>query len=144
MERLTENVGNGVQLKECGNSICMAICNSKRDCFACPIDEAFRKLAAYEDAEEQGLLVRLPCKFGDTVWELCQCEDGIYRIFPMTVKAVSEFGTLRQTEGMPTVWNIYAESDYTYSYKTFGDIGKSVFLTREEAEKKLEEMKNGH
>lgn len=27
------------------------------------------KLAAYEDLEEQGLLVRLPCKVGDTVWD---------------------------------------------------------------------------
>ena len=59
MERLTENVGNGVRLKECGNSICMAVCNAKRDCAECPIDEAFRKLAVYEDLEEQGLLVRV-------------------------------------------------------------------------------------
>ena len=28
------------------------------------------KLAAYEDAEEQGLLLRLPCKVGDTVYAL--------------------------------------------------------------------------
>lgn len=26
------------------------------------------KLADYEDLEEQGLLLRLPCKIGDTVW----------------------------------------------------------------------------
>ena len=29
---------------------------------------AAEKLADYEDAEEQGLLLRLPCKVGDTVW----------------------------------------------------------------------------
>lgn len=28
------------------------------------------KLAAYEDAEEQGLLLRLPCKVGDTIYEV--------------------------------------------------------------------------
>ena len=28
------------------------------------------KLAAYEDAEEQGLLLRLPCKVGDTVYHI--------------------------------------------------------------------------
>ena len=30
--------------------------------------DAADKLAAYEDAEEQGLIVRLPCKVGDTVF----------------------------------------------------------------------------
>lgn len=29
---------------------------------------AIEKLATYEDLEEQGLLVRLPCKVGDTVY----------------------------------------------------------------------------
>ena len=143
MERLTENVGNGVQIKGCGNSICMAICNSKRDCSVCPIDEAFRKLAKYETLEEQGLLVRLSCKIGDIVWELCLCDDGNYKIFPMIVKTISEYGTLRQVKKDITIWNIYAESDYTYMYKSFADFGKTVFSTKEEAEKKLEEMKNG-
>ena len=32
------------------------------------IDAVYRKLKDYEDAEEQGLLLRLPCKVGDTVW----------------------------------------------------------------------------
>lgn len=32
--------------------------------------DAADKLAAYEDAEEQGRLVILPCKVGDVVWRL--------------------------------------------------------------------------
>lgn len=28
------------------------------------------KLAKYEDMEEQGLLIKLPCKVGDTVYEI--------------------------------------------------------------------------
>ena len=32
--------------------------------------KAVDKLGAYEDAEEQGLLLRLPCKVGDYVWDL--------------------------------------------------------------------------
>ena len=32
------------------------------------------KLAEYEEAEEQGLLLRLPCKIGDTVYVICECE----------------------------------------------------------------------
>lgn len=34
-----------------------------------------KKLAAYEDAEEQGLLLRLPCGIGDTLYTIYTCED---------------------------------------------------------------------
>ena len=34
------------------------------------IDNVYAKLKEYEDLEEQGLLIRLPCKVGDTVWEV--------------------------------------------------------------------------
>ena len=104
--------------------------------------KASEKLAEYEDLEEQGLLRRMPCKVGDTVWELCLCDDGNYRIFPMIVKTISEYGTFKQVEKDITIWNIYAESDYTYMYKSFADFGKTVFSTKEEAEKKLEEIQN--
>lgn len=33
-----------------------------------------QKLGEYEDLEEQGLLLRLPCKVGDTVYATCTCE----------------------------------------------------------------------
>ena len=32
------------------------------------IDSVYRKLKDYEDAEEQGLLLRLPCKVGDVLY----------------------------------------------------------------------------
>lgn len=99
------------------------------------------ELKSYKEAEEQGLLVRLSCKIGDIVWELCLCDDGNYKIFPMIVKTISEYGTLRQVKKDITIWNIYAESDYTYMYKSFADFGKTVFSTKKEAEKKLKEMK---
>ena len=134
MERLTErerNVdGTGVAKEEITDGLLKP--------FA---DKILTKLAVYEDLEEQGLLVRLPCKVGDMVWELCLCDDGNYKIFPMTVKSISEYGTLRQVKKDITIWNIYAESDYTYMYKSFADFGKTVFSTKEEAVKKLEEMK---
>lgn len=98
------------------------------------------KLGKYEDLEEQGLLLRLPCKKGDIVWELCECDDGVFRIFPMEVKVVAAFGELLRTSSRCCVWNIYAESDYTKMYKSFYDIGTSAFLTKEEAEAKLKEM----
>jgi hypothetical protein len=100
---------------------------------------AYEKLKEYEDAEEQGLMLRLPCKVGDNVYEVCKCDDT-YKIFPMVVKDVSPYGTLRQCKSGDCVWNIYAESDYTYTYKSFYDLGKSVFLTKSEAEQNLKRM----
>lgn len=104
--------------------------------------EWLEELKSYKEAEEQGLIVRLPCKVGDKIWELCLCDDGNYRIFPMIVKSISKYGALRQSGKDTTIWHIYAESDYTYVYKNFIDLGKTWFLTSEEAEKKLEELKN--
>lgn len=102
---------------------------------------AARKLCDYEDLEEQGLLVRLPCKVGDTVWD----NDFGYPE-PYEIKAFS-YGYC----------DSYVESDIEdeiiFYYENYSDsiagafpmseLGKTVFLTREEAEKKLEEMKNG-
>lgn len=38
------------------------------------LDAAISKLCEYENAEEQGLLVRLPCKVGDTCYEIIRGE----------------------------------------------------------------------
>ncbi len=91
------------------------------------------KLAEYEDAEEQGLLVKLPCKVGDTVY------------VPTSI-LISEFkitAIFCDTLGTYFYWLFYCG---IYDRRTSGfrerDIGKTVFLTREEAEKKLEEMQN--
>ena len=64
MERLTEKhfAEKGYYLK------CSEMCE-KMDCSFCEHDsDAVDKLGEYEDAEEQALLVRLPCKVGDTVY----------------------------------------------------------------------------
>ena len=48
-----------------------AFCNEEDKCYGneCgEIDKAIQRLKEYEDAEEQGLLIRLPCKVGDTAY----------------------------------------------------------------------------
>ena len=142
MERLTKisEIGNAYYPK-CFKEPCCGMGECLDDKCSLMLD-ACKKLAEYGQLEEQGLLVRLPCKIGDMVWELCLCDDWNYKIFPMIVKTISEYGALRQAKKDITIWNIYAESDYTYMYKSFADFGKTVFSTKEEAEKKLEEMRN--
>ena len=39
-------------------------------------NEAYYKLQRYEDLEEQGRLIELPCKIGDTVYGHFQCYDS--------------------------------------------------------------------
>lgn len=119
--------------------------------------KASEKLAEYEELEEQGLLVRLPCKeaysaSGDTVYlisegEIVECVHCGLGICPVSGEG---FISLAADEHIfpyrnpdpehdldPTDWCTNA-TDVKAS-----EIGKTVFLTREEAEKKLEEMKNG-
>lgn len=86
---------------------------------------AARKLCDYENLEEQGLLVRLPCPIGTTVWDICG----------MDIRENVLSGIECGKDGKQFLWANHDE--------WLGELNDLVFLTREEAEKKLEEMKNG-
>lgn len=100
------------------------------------------KLAEYEDLEEQGRLIKLPCKVGDTVWDndygrpcaytitafsFGECEEYICE--PVTTKEVVFY----YTNSSGSITGSFAESE----------IGKSVFLNQSEAEEKLKELRGG-
>ena len=103
------------------------------------IRAVLKKLAAYEDLEEQGLLVRLPCKVGD---------KALYNDFghpeSYEIKAFSYGYCDSYVEPDIEDQIIFYYENYSGSIAgafPMSEIGKTVFLTREEAEKKLEEMK---
>ena len=85
---------------------------------------AIEKLADYEDLEEQGLLVRLPCPIGTTVWDICG----------MDIRENVVSG-LEYDKGAK--WFLWANED-----ECLGELNVLVFLNREEAEKKLENIQN--
>lgn len=94
------------------------------------IDAVYRKLKDYEDAEEQGLLLRLPCKVGDAVYQIT---NGFISEYEITSAVIYPYNILFKwvcTKG------IYKD---LLGFNDF-EIGKTVFLTREEAEVKLKEM----
>jgi len=94
------------------------------------------ELKSYKELEEQGLLVRLPCKIGDTVYRV---NAGAKQpIIPMTV---SEIHFLCYKNERAVRFDAIGKEDMGESCYRLEDIGRIVFLTREEAEKKLEEMK---
>ena len=139
MERLTDYSDD-----ECtciigvGNETCEEFCKYVVDgCKNCYIQQVFKKLADYEDLEEQGLLVRLPCKVGDTVYRV---NAGAKQpIIPMTV---SEIHFLCYKNERAVRFDAIGKEDMGESCYRLEDIGRIVFLTREEAEKKLDELKN--
>lgn len=116
MERLTKRIEDeNTLLTEVGDTACKCFCDNYTlsGCWECPVGKAIEKLADYEDAEEQGLLVRLPVPIGTIV----------YCIYTgMTGKNATIFAN-------------YFNADMCKSW------GKFVFTTKEEAEKKLKEMK---
>lgn len=71
MERLTDYSDNGyAYIIDVGYKTCEEFCKCVVDgCKNCYIQQAFKKLATYEDLEEQGLLVRLPCKVDEKIKE---------------------------------------------------------------------------
>ena len=139
MERLTEKVFGFVQLKACGNDFCKETCaehDEEKSCKNCHIQKAFEKLAEYEDLEEKGLLLRLPCKVGDTIYEVSY-EN---REFVIKEHIVKEF--IYRTYRFPRI-EIYCENENGFLVcNNIGKLDECLFLTREEAEQKLKEMES--
>lgn len=90
----------------------------------------FRRLVELMEAEQDGRLVVLPCKVGDTVYML----DSVNIPVPLRVQGISitySSKTILHFGGYP-IKNAWGD-----------DVGKTVFLTREEAEAALEAQKGG-
>lgn len=87
------------------------------------IPNRLRELA---EADKDGRVVVLPCRQGDELWTYCN--HPVKRVYSFTVSDVSTLNgrTVLNTLGLGTIRQ--------------EDIGKTVFLTREEAEKALQEM----
>ena len=60
MERLTERKRNSVIYSEFNRNSTDSCCEMMNNCL--------HKLVEYDDLEEQGLLLRLPCKVGTSVY----------------------------------------------------------------------------
>ena len=90
------------------------------------------RLAEYEDAEEQGLLLRLPIKVGDTVYVLCKNIVTEKQVYDVQYR-----GGITYQKGQRWYVNIGGLVYYEM------DFGKTVFLTQEEAEQKLKEKEMG-
>lgn len=91
----------------------------------------YNKLKDYEDLEEQGLLLKLPCKVGDTVYSALG--EKVIKSEVLSVKYHCE----AENHGVFIRERIIIETDDIVTEINFSDIGKTIFLTQEQAEKNL-------
>ena len=89
--------------------------------------DVIKKLAAYEDAEEQGRLIVLPCKVGTLTFTA----DDIFEIIADPINRYS----------VDVAGEVYFETENYYE-RPISEIGKTVFLSREEAEAALKGEKD--
>lgn len=102
------------------------------------LEEIAERLANREQAEEQGLLLRLPCKVGDKVYQISE-----NFIEPCTVETIFLGNYTDRNGNCCNMAEIYYDRDdcpYVSTEMYFTDIGETVFLTESEAEAKLKEM----
>lgn len=127
MERLTERIDN-VPDGESGVWV------KNHDYISAAI-----KLAEYENLEEQGRLIKLPCKVGDTVYYF---SGGYYKNiknWKITPIKVTEFNIKVNKSGKLIPLALIANG----TRYPMSSIGKTLFLTREGAEAKLKELRGG-
>lgn len=149
MKRLTRkdrnNDGTGISNE--------SLIDRESDCLSDYARSILTKLADYEDAEEQGLLIRVPSR---NVWE--SSGDAVYYIYDYEIVECINCGISVDCEG--NIWIALACDEDIFPYrrpipeidtsledfcKNSTDVkieewGKTVFMTREEAEAALAEM----
>lgn len=92
---------------------------------------AFEKLAEYEDLEEQGKLLKIPCKSGDEVFIPIDFQEKIHHGIIVGV----EYSKIRKC-----FVAVVRTDDEFLCYEKFEDFEKTVFLNRNQAEDALKKM----
>lgn len=138
MERLTESNPSWID-DELWERACEPDCEE--------IDAVYRKLKEYEDLEEQGRLIKLSCKVGDVVYAVTSpfnVFDGIEydenmkdEVYESYVSSITFYECGEQYRICAKVTN-----HFIGTYFRECDFGKTVFLTKAEAEQKLKEMES--
>ena len=130
-ERLTERHGKYINVQPKEEIMCSNYCTScgKADCDH--IRTALEKLAHYEDLEEQGRLIELPCAVGDTVWVVTRVFNGKEIVNSIGSRKIDGFIGNRFNPSF-----MISKEPYRLNFVP-SEFGKTVFLTREEAEAAL-------
>lgn len=110
-ERLTKHWGNNCVATKLNYDFLFSLPNIEVKNF----NAIIQKLVNYEDLEEQGKIIVPPCKVGDTVYCIRTWPSGRKTIHP------------------------FEAPDWDWIMEHLNDFGKTIFTSRKEAEKVLEE-----
>ena len=88
----------------------------------------FKRIIALMEADRTGRLVVQPCKMGDVLYRASPSGVVVHRVANVVYR------------GITNRWYIDTIPNLPYASE---ELGKTTFLTREEAEKALEAMKDG-
>lgn len=127
MERLTKRDFSRITYNERRSIMCSSYCDNcskgTGDCNT--MKKMINRLAELEDLEEQGLLVRLPCKVGDTMYDI------VGKPLRIVEHKVDAFHIDKKGFHLQIINGVLEKKQEA-----------KVYFSREEAKKKLEEMKN--
>lgn len=98
------------------------------------LTDLYMRLKVYEDAEEEGRLLVLPCRIGDPVWFVVQDVDDPGRWEICEPQKVTEVGP----HGF-WISGLLDEPDGIHMFTPWSALGSEAFLSREAAEAALEE-----
>ena len=101
------------------------------------VNVAIKKLSDYEDLEEQGKLLKLRCAVGDEFYCIWR-NKGQNPIQKMQVKKIE----IHERNGIVIQMEFVGNRGCLFRFYE-DDFGKTVFLTREEAEAALKELERG-
>ena len=139
MERLTDRNADGNYFYPKCFEKCDGL-GASRKCDNCEITTSIcEKLGKYEDLEEQGRLIKLPCKVGDIIYRVnAGAKEPVIkmRVLQVNYKQLHKDRIIIRIDAMND--NDMGESCYLLE-----DFGKTVFLTKSEAEAKLKELRGG-
>ena len=142
MDRLTDRNADGNYFYPKCFEKCDGL-GASRKCDNCEITTSIcEKLGKYEDLEEQGRLIKLPCKVGDTVWDNDFDRPCAYTITAFSFGECEEYICKPVTTKEVVFYYENSSGSITGSF-TESVIGKSVFLNKSEAEAKLKELRGG-
>lgn len=151
MERLTKRITQyTIELSASANPI-QYNGSSQRVHIKHPFWNVFDRLCKYEDAEENGMLIHLPCRVGDTAYIIDKDENGKFKVYEGFWAAISLFqgkiGGVFELHGHVhyEVYDFFYNDGRTMPHGMYvgqekTKFGEVVFLTREEAEQALKQM----
>lgn len=115
--------------KICENNLMQQGIDPTSIVFASTVDNSADNCPYFQD---KSMLIELPCKVGDTVYV---CYESPYGVLETTIDKI----IIHQKHTQIVFTN---RSEFTVGDNDWNTYKKSVFFTRDEAEKALEEHKN--